>query len=780
MKISFKNLETEEILNEWELLPSQEKFWKSPKRVVLFSGGFGCIDSKTKILNADTNEEERIEDLWKKQKRIRVYSLTPFGIKKAYALPPIRYSKTKLYQVNTFLATKNHRIFSSGKWVKISKMEKNFSLTSFSQLKTNKVSFLSVLYVNVFHYCQIILNYLFGYSSCCYQYDEPLQFLKDNDQDIFPLLNDENGHNPKNFYEDVCPLLLKDSRICRLFDHLSKHHFLNLFARPVLILVNCIFLLISGCILVLIQLIWQFLLNLIFFGNRVLKVFYNPYNFKFISSQSNPTINKNISQIKFVKEDYYYDLHILGTNNYYAEGYFHHNCGKSLMLILKAIDLALRYPNNFILMGRKTYVELRDTLVKEFFVICPEYLIKNYYKAEMKVKMINGSEIIFRHLDKMAETEIRSMNLGAVFIDQAEDISKDVFLALKGRLRRDGITTGERKIYMSINPELTWHFADFKQNCHPDYELVEASTLENQDNLPEEYIKDLLSYPENYKRQYVYGIWDESLLAGNIVFDREYLDKLSNFIKEPIEVKEGLRIYEHYLPGCRYQMGIDVAEGSEEETDKKDKSSITIINLTSLEEVAHWSTQVPPDVVAEKAVLFAGWYQEKGKNYCQVVPEMNAIGLALVNKLSQESNISIYRREEFDKSVGKRLKKLGWRTTRQSKPLLVNHFQELLRKANPKIRTKETLEELKTFIHTIQSKKSGMGAKEGFHDDRTMSMLLGFWEKGEVQPGRVFTNKENNSIIKVPIQPTLIVKDGRAQFRHLEPRLIIKNKWTTH
>lgn len=456
-------------------------------------------------------------------------------------------------------------------------------------------------------------------------------------------------------------------------------------------------------------------------------------------------------------------------------------CGKSLMLVLKAIDLSLRYPGNFILMGRKTYVELRDSLIKEFFVICPEELIENYSKSELKVTFINSSEIIFRHLDKMMSTEIRSMNLGAAFIDQAEDIPKDIFLALKGRLRRDCVGDGDRKIYMAINPELTWHFADFKQNPLPTHDLIEASTLENKANLPAEYIADLMNYPEAYRRQYVEGIWDTSLLAGSIVFAREYIDRMSKQTKSCLREREGLRVYKFFKKGHRYQMGIDVAEGSEEETEKKDKSSITIVDLTDEEEVAHWAGQAPPGVVAEKAATFARWYQEVGGNRCVIVPEMNSIGLALVNELEKYDDISIYRREEFDRSVGKMMKRLGWRTTRASKPLLTTHFQELLRKRDPKVRTKETVEEFKTFIHTSDPNKNGMGAKAGFHDDRIFSLLLAFFEKGEVFPLQVLRKNGKDSKIKIDIQPTLIIgKNGKARLKGLQPILEVSNKWTTH
>lgn len=451
-------------------------------------------------------------------------------------------------------------------------------------------------------------------------------------------------------------------------------------------------------------------------------------------------------------------------------------CGKSLMLTLKAIDLALRYPGNFILMGRKTYVELQDSLIKEFFVICPDHLIQQYLKQEKKVQFINGSEIIFRHLDKISATEIKSMNLGAAFIDQAEDIEKEVFLAIKGRLRRQGIDDGERRIYMTMNPLLTWHYAEFKQNPNAENDLIEASTLENEKNLPKEYIEDLLKYPEDYKRQYVYGIWDESLLSSGTVFAREYLAKLDNGIKEPLREYEGLRIYKEFIPGHRYQMGIDVAEASEEETEKKDKSSITIADLTTLEEVAHWAGQIPPDAVAEKAAHFARMYQDKN-SFCTVVPEMNSIGLALVNRLKQEEDILIYRREEFDKSVGKKMKKLGWRTTRQSKPLLVNHFQQLLRLADPKVRTKETVAEFKTFIYSDESKKSGMGAKTGFHDDRIMSLLLAFFEKGDPVPGQVLQKNQEKDTMGV--RPSLFIfKNGKAKLKGELAKETIKS-WLT-
>lgn len=450
-----------------------------------------------------------------------------------------------------------------------------------------------------------------------------------------------------------------------------------------------------------------------------------------------------------------------------------YGCGKSLMLALKAIGLSLRHPDNYILMGRKTYPELRDSTIKEFFNVCPDALIKDYLKAEGRVTFHNGSEIIFRHLDTVSEAEIRSMNLGGAFIDQAEEIDEAIFHGLRGRLRRMSVPDEDKRIYMSTNPALTWLFAEFKQHPQPEYEVIEASTLENEKNLPPGYVEDLLKYPEAYKKQFVYGIWDENLLSDRVVFAREYLEKLALHLEEPIKTREGLEIFREYVPGHRYQMGIDASEGIVEqgvpqEKQKSDESVITIVDMTEEEEVASWSGRLAPDIVAEKAIQFAHFYASKGKPIL-IVPEMNSIGLALLNRLNKEPSdyIRIYRREEFDKKTGLRSEKEGWRTTRQSKPLLVSRMQELLRLREPKVRSKKTYAQFKSFVYTDEAKRMGMGAEKGFHDDRVISLLLAFWEKGPVVPGSVSRGlgaKESGIIIKNGkiIIPQLMVEKQKS------------------
>ena len=257
-----------------------------------------------------------------------------------------------------------------------------------------------------------------------------------------------------------------------------------------------------------------------------------------------------------------------------------------------------------------------------------------------------------------------------------------------------------------------------------------------------------------------------------MVFAREHQQRLREHAKDPIKVVEGLEVYTEFPvhKGHRIQMGVDPSEGKEH----GDDSSITIACLDCLEELAHFRGKLPPDVLAEKASRFARLYQD-GKTFCQIVPEMNSIGLALVNKLRDESDLYVYQREEYDKTVGKRLKKLGWRMTRQSKPLLISRFQELCRLNDPRVHSRSTLEEFKTFVWTDVAQKNGMGAEGSFHDDNIISLFLAFWEPGEVKPGKVkrpeIKLESQTQRKEVNFQPQIKLFRGRAMVTGIKPAL---------
>lgn len=203
--------------------------------------------------------------------------------------------------------------------------------------------------------------------------------------------------------------------------------------------------------------------------------------------------------------------------------------GKTMAGCLRGMILSTR-PGNFGLIGRLTYPELRDSTRRTFFEVClPEWFDEKqggrWSPSENHLRLINGSEIVFRHLDSIAEKELLSMNLGWFFIDQAEEISLPVWRTLQSRLRLNKVP--KRYGFIACNPEPgTWIYDVFKRpfderRLGRDYFYTESSSYDNP-HLPPEYIQTLVdSYPDELKKRYIEGRWDA--FEGQIFkeFDRE-------------------------------------------------------------------------------------------------------------------------------------------------------------------------------------------------------------------------------------------------------------------
>ncbi len=406
-------------------------------------------------------------------------------------------------------------------------------------------------------------------------------------------------------------------------------------------------------------------------------------------------------------------------------------CGKSLILILKIFDLMLSYKDNYGLIGRYNYSDLRDSTEKDFFDLCPEGWIKSRNKQEKRVTFYNNSTLIFRGLKDVRKEEVRSMNLGFFALEQAEEIGELIFDELGARLRRDvrdyDGNPGVRQGMATTNPALTWLFKKFVQTRVPGkFELIEGSTLDNEKHLPKDYIEDLMSHSENWIRQFVYGIWDESLLSEKAVFPIEFIKAQEGNLKKPIRFIEDIEIYENVKSGEEYQVGVDPSEGA------KDFSVIKCINKNTGAEVASFRKRIAPDLLAFKVDLLGRTY-----NDARVVLEINGIGLATLTKLKDLAYPNIYQREEFDHQSKTMTKRLGWRTTVASKPLLIGHFQKVIRVDKGKvwaiIRDPIVVAEMKTFVYSDLVGRSGMGAEVGFHDDSIIAITLAYWQ---VEPGK--------------------------------------------
>lgn len=226
--------------------------------------------------------------------------------------------------------------------------------------------------------------------------------------------------------------------------------------------------------------------------------------------------------------------------------------GKSYWLVMDTILNLVNFPGNEVLYGRLTLDEIRRTFFHIFNEICPPELVISHNKNEQKLVLKTSGEpsvLWYLGLDdaKNAHHKLKSMNLGYAAIDQLEEISESVYLAIKGRLRNK---KGSRKLAFNCNPEgHNWLWKRFiknkSENETNDIEIFEMNAWDENapiptkeevtrkagilnketqdlvindfpkyrqytDNpyLPMDYLIDMLNWPEQAKRRYVFGKWD--------------------------------------------------------------------------------------------------------------------------------------------------------------------------------------------------------------------------------------------------------------------------------
>lgn len=228
--------------------------------------------------------------------------------------------------------------------------------------------------------------------------------------------------------------------------------------------------------------------------------------------------------------------------------------GKSYCLILRALMYSQLIPNNLGIIFRKEYTDLRDSTVKDF-----ERYTSLKVGSDRSVKLTNGSEILFRHIEEL--NNIQNINLGWFAIEQADELpTSNEFFLLFGRLRRSLQPTDkfleyempERTGFVIGNAGDHWGRELWKDGKLDDSECIEANTLENMDVLPSDFIKSLETLkrqrPEIYA-QFVLNDW-------NVTSDRFVLIKNAD-----IEALRGLNI--HY-PLSKYLVSVDPSMGGDE------------------------------------------------------------------------------------------------------------------------------------------------------------------------------------------------------------------------
>lgn len=177
-----------------------------------------------------------------------------------------------------------------------------------------------------------------------------------------------------------------------------------------------------------------------------------------------------------------------------------------------------------------------------------------------------------------------------------------------------------------------------------------------------------------------------------------------------------LLIWKPTVPGRKYVIGVDPAEGLRDEC----YQAIEVIDCATLEQVAEWAGMVSVRSLAEIIIIVANLY-----NNAKIVPEINNHGLAVVEHIVNLGYSNIALRENVDGQIGSGpMLRYGWFTSGKSKPLLEDLFESQLMAGDVVINSTKLIDELLSYCYRDDGTT---GPPTGKFSDRAMAYMIGYY-----------------------------------------------------
>ena len=314
-----------------------------------------------------------------------------------------------------------------------------------------------------------------------------------------------------------------------------------------------------------------------------------------------------------------------------------------------------------------------------------------------------------------------------------EDVLKSIEPTLqraKGQLI--GITTANGrghfyKMWIQSIKSLSG-FKNFFVSCYddPDFTSKDRATI-------------IADYGNDHANQEYPRTWKEAFLSsGRPRFDIKAMsyyeeNKIKNeifrgdLLEDTDEIEENrlgnFKIFKKYGITEQYIIVADVAEGLVE----GDYSCAKVFTLDKWEQVAEWHGHI-------EHALFGTILAKLGRmfNNALIIPEANNHGNSSITQLKNvekypmdlifEHNIVIKPSPDEDFKDPNR--RLGWRTTSKTRPMVINSLAKAILKKHIPYLNKEDMEELLSFVIHPNGKAE---AEEGCYDDRVITLAIGYY-----------------------------------------------------
>lgn len=186
--------------------------------------------------------------------------------------------------------------------------------------------------------------------------------------------------------------------------------------------------------------------------------------------------------------------------------------GKTIYACTKVVLYALEFPKARVGVFRQTLPSLKKTAWKEIREFLVKYNIShNENKSDGIITFDNGSTIEFIPTD--SDEKLRSLNLDFVYVEQAEEISKDVYVELDLRIRHTVSQEHYGQMLLVVQPQWKSHWLYQEFYIHhaddPEFNKIHFSYLDNP-YLPEKQRKvyeDLKETDYDKWRTHTLGEW---------------------------------------------------------------------------------------------------------------------------------------------------------------------------------------------------------------------------------------------------------------------------------
>jgi len=234
--------------------------------------------------------------------------------------------------------------------------------------------------------------------------------------------------------------------------------------------------------------------------------------------------------------------------------------------------------------------------------------------------------------------------------------------------------------------------------------------------------------------QYVLGDWNKEAMPDETIVGSHMVEK--DGYPDIDVLGSSLTIFRPPIKDHEYIVATDSASGS---TDG-DHSPAFVFDRHTREFVALQYAKLPPDELAEQAVLLARWY-----NNAYLIPEINNHGYATVRRI-MDLGYPMHRRHPGREMVpgSKWSDNLGFMTTRANRQMIIDLLSECVRTRSITTWSKEFISEMRTFVYDTSGKADHMG---GRHSDAIICAGLCLYADQILRPPRDLVEPDDNKAV---------------------------------